>query len=214
MALSAAGSASALIYEQVYTGTVKPFAVDGGLFGGLSGGEAFTLRFVTDTTLGAGIVNGPDGQRIDGGYNSGTSAPVTVFVTVDGQTHSFVDNIAVANAQILYNPSKLEAINVVVYSASSVGELNFFASAAGIGLSSPVTFGKSYEISSFADAPYVALLGHINDHGIYFEMAVTSAYGRVISAVPEPATWAMMMLGFTGLGGALRVNRRRQAVAA
>jgi hypothetical protein len=29
-------------------------------------------------------------------------------------------------------------------------------------------------------------------------------------AVPEPATWAMMLLGFGGLGAALRANRRQQ----
>ena len=44
-----------------------------------------------------------------------------------------------------------------------------------------------------------------------------TAYGPAISdislAVPEPATWAMMLLGFGGLGAALRMNRRRQGVA-
>jgi hypothetical protein len=35
-----------------------------------------------------------------------------------------------------------------------------------------------------------------------------------ISAVPEPATWAMMILGFFGLGSALRSQRRRVAYAA
>jgi len=40
-----------------------------------------------------------------------------------------------------------------------------------------------------------------------------SAYGAVIAgvAVPEPATWAMMLIGFGGLGAALRMNRRRIA---
>jgi len=34
-----------------------------------------------------------------------------------------------------------------------------------------------------------------------------------ISAVPEPATWAMMLVGFGGMGVAMR-SRRKQAVAA
>lgn len=33
-------------------------------------------------------------------------------------------------------------------------------------------------------------------------------------AVPEPATWAMMRLGFGAIGGALRFGRRKQAVFA
>jgi hypothetical protein len=32
--------------------------------------------------------------------------------------------------------------------------------------------------------------------------------------IPEPATWAMMLMGFGGLGAAIRTNKRRQAVAA
>jgi hypothetical protein len=30
-----------------------------------------------------------------------------------------------------------------------------------------------------------------------------------VGAVPEPATWAMMLLGVFGIGGVLRVRRRR-----
>jgi hypothetical protein len=32
---------------------------------------------------------------------------------------------------------------------------------------------------------------------------------ELVGAVPEPATWAMMLLGFAGVGGALRVRRRK-----
>jgi hypothetical protein len=34
-----------------------------------------------------------------------------------------------------------------------------------------------------------------------------------LGAVPEPATWAMMLAGFFGLGEAMRVSRRRQRAA-
>jgi hypothetical protein len=36
----------------------------------------------------------------------------------------------------------------------------------------------------------------------------------VTSAVPEPATWAMMLVGFGGLGAAMRTSRRAKAAAA
>ena len=38
--------------------------------------------------------------------------------------------------------------------------------------------------------------------------------GVVAHGVPEPATWAMMLVGFGGLGLALRSSRRRQALTA
>ena len=41
---------------------------------------------------------------------------------------------------------------------------------------------------------------------------ITSFSGTVLAAVPEPATWAMMLLGFGGIGMAMR-RRRRPALA-
>ena len=42
-------------------------------------------------------------------------------------------------------------------------------------------------------------------------LASGSASGQVVGGVPEPATWAMMLLGFGSLGAVLR--RRRQGLA-
>jgi PEP-CTERM motif len=41
-------------------------------------------------------------------------------------------------------------------------------------------------------------------------VAATSPGG----GVPEPASWAMMLVGFGGLGGVLRAQRRRRSFAA
>ena len=41
---------------------------------------------------------------------------------------------------------------------------------------------------------------------------VPQGRAAAVAAVPEPASWAMMLLGFGGLGAVLR--RRRRAVAA
>ncbi|OBX18036.1 hypothetical protein A9995_13945 [Erythrobacter sp. QSSC1-22B] len=42
------------------------------------------------------------------------------------------------------------------------------------------------------------------------DMEVFAASTSSIGAVPEPATWAMMLLGFGFVGGALRASKRRQ----
>lgn len=57
------------------------------------------------------------------------------------------------------------------------------------------------------------------DHSLFIKVAgATSANGYsylgrpVGSAVPEPATWAMMLMGFLGLGAAVRARRRGAVV--
>jgi hypothetical protein len=42
---------------------------------------------------------------------------------------------------------------------------------------------------------------------------VTFSVGNPVSAVPEPSTWAMMLLGFAGLGFAFRRSRRKVSFA-
>jgi hypothetical protein len=47
------------------------------------------------------------------------------------------------------------------------------------------------------------------DTGGFFQMGVDNVVVDATSAVPEPATWAMMMVGLFGVGGLLR-HRRQQ----
>jgi PEP-CTERM motif len=45
-----------------------------------------------------------------------------------------------------------------------------------------------------------------NNQAVNFDIAATAA-------VPEPATWGMMLLGFVGLGFAFRQSRRKVSFA-
>ncbi len=61
-----------------------------------------------------------------------------------------------------------------------------------------------------------AATGQYNDHNVYFAVDAyngvnTGTIGAGLGAVPEPATWGLMIMGFGGIGAMLR--RRRQAVA-
>jgi uncharacterized protein (TIGR03118 family) len=48
---------------------------------------------------------------------------------------------------------------------------------------------------------------NIEDHGLFGDITAAT------SAVPEPSTWAMMLLGFAGLGFAFRKSRRKVSFA-
>jgi hypothetical protein len=46
-----------------------------------------------------------------------------------------------------------------------------------------------------------------------FEQFQQPRISGIAAAVPEPSTWAMMLLGFLGLGFAFRQSRRRVSFA-
>lgn len=49
-----------------------------------------------------------------------------------------------------------------------------------------------------------------NDHNFYLlSGSVTAAAASTAAAVPEPATWAMMLIGFGAIGLAMRNSRKR-----
>lgn len=49
--------------------------------------------------------------------------------------------------------------------------------------------------------------------GSYWEATSVSGTASAITSVPEPATWALMLIGFAGIGGLLRFGRRTTVAA-
>ena len=64
--------------------------------------------------------------------------------------------------------------------------------------------GPSFECQN----SYICPNGSADDYAVRY---LTS--GEATMEVPEPATWGLMIVGLGGLGGALRMNRRKAALS-
>ena len=105
---------------------------------------------------------------------------------------------------------------------SNSGDATFTGTVAGVNLANfsahATNAGQWFSFSGLA---------HITQAGFYdtaftynsaaapaADFLVDRAFIVAGNAVPEPASWALMILGFGGAGAALRAQRRRRAVAA
>ena len=77
------------------------------------------------------------------------------------------------------------------------------ASASYTGSDNPYLNGRFY----FTGSPYNQNQPAFSNRDLAFSMS------GVTSAVPEPATWAMMIVGFGLVGGSMRVSRRKVTLA-
>jgi hypothetical protein len=93
--------------------------------------------------------------------------------------------------------------------ASQLISYNLFEGTPGSGVligSSSLDFSPVVAFSPVADNYYMEIT--------YIAKSGEVASGSIFAAVPEPAAWSMMLVGFGLLGGALRRRARTAAVAA
>lgn len=140
---------------------------------------------------------------IDNGFTDetlvGLNSTSDIYGVSDTMSFSFAAPVSAVGAVLNWAPN----VAPVTISAYDVGGslLESFTLSAGLeNLAAPNSFygfqRSSADIASFRLTDgYVAAIGGLSVSG----------------AVPEPATWAMMILGFGAVGGAMR---RRQSVAA
>jgi hypothetical protein len=71
-------------------------------------------------------------------------------------------------------------------------------------------FAGTFELTFAGDTSSITLDNFVARYASLTELGGGSGEGTPITPpVPEPATWAMMLLGFTGIGVALRRSRKR-----
>lgn len=206
VAALACGSAHASVITYELTGTASY------TLGGVAHSGLIDITGVGDT---AGVVSQPrPGGKIlelNGTATGLDAAPFAISISLTGVgafdvvgtgyvfdllngTESFAGFGGAANTDFLYVRSALLS-SYDLASALTPITVNWIDP----GGSGVLTTGGQLQFASISNAQFSA--------------RVDRAAGPA-GAAPEPATWAMMLLGFSGLGAALRTARRKASTAA
>jgi PEP-CTERM motif len=204
--VAAAGSASAAIVSvSAFSGPWDPTIAGNPAYGfgdniaptslAVNAGDNITISYVSGlTNVFAGL-----STEFDATGEQGSNFGSGMGLTGVGSTGTFFPSHAIDPGNT--GPDIFLAALIGDFVNSSGGVLNEFAPGNG-----PFTI--------VAPTGAVALQLGLNDD-LFFDnsgslnIAVTGS-----TAVPEPATWAMMLIGFGGLGAAMRTSRRAKAATA
>jgi hypothetical protein len=208
VAMGTFAPASATIIDVIYKGSV----IDGSgpddlsLFGPVGGslvGDAFVATFEMDTSKGNNLST-PTENLIEGGIVYGVESPMLsatleingktadVGIGTSGTVQSFLGQPGVANQQThLVQGINVMLLNVSDASGASVGKIPFT-------IDVPLTFTLDSSDTGFGEANF-------SSSGISTALSLGPTqliyqYPSPDGAAPEPSTWAMMLLGFAGLG--------------
>lgn len=222
LVLSAA-SANAAIVQVTYSGTVIAGSDPTGTFGavnlGVSAyvGEHYVAQYIFDTSRATGIFSHTtaDSNYVFGGTDFGNLSPATsAQVTVNGHIVQFnptsysqlsgVSQNVDANAQKAFarlNGSTPGVTHLLLDSTIRAADAGPYT--VPVSITNPVIYHPT--------AGQTATSSFIYEGSTYlFATIDTLSISGVASAVPEPSTWAMLLLGFAGVGF-LTYRRSRQA---
>jgi len=205
-AIASASSARANILNVEATGTIYKGTDRTGVFVGRDAsliGYGIVLRMQFDTSLGTTTVSSPLTLiRDQSALGPGISATVTingVSASMSGTFSSFLNNFDYGGGQVLKNYAMQESGSTGV----SLG-IGSNSGALPPAITSPYSFivpatesdidGGSFTIGRELNGVDQGATGYFN------ATSITLTDGPLLTAVPEPATWAMILLGFTAVG--------------
>lgn len=220
-----AATASAAIVNVVYTGTVNGGYDQTGVFGipavDLTG-VAFRAAFVFDTTLGftysSAEQNYAYGGRGFGNASPALSATITingVTAAIDAGSFGYIYGFSASGSStLLHQVSDYSSTSSVNHSDNLYLSINRLDGGLPADLGGPYVHAVATDDQTYGS---FEIISYNFDAGAYTNYAygslapTTVAINAVASAVPEPATWAMMLIGFAGLAMA---GRRKAHAAA
>jgi hypothetical protein len=216
LATSIGTKASASIVTQTYSGTAAG-SNDLGLFG-IQGSvnTAFTATFVFDTdTIGAGTQTNASGtiRNLYGGSVGTVSPLLSASLTINGQTFSFPTTANLSQTIVDYSAGIFQAQSSVSDANNNSLLVRIYttdpAAPTGASVETPITYTPVPKFSVPVTPSYF-------QHGSGAENTLTLTASMltvtVAGSVPEASTWAMMVLGFAGVGF-LTYRRRRPSTA-
>jgi hypothetical protein len=205
-------SAFADVVTETYTGTVTGYDV-GGYFGSrgsdLSGAD-FTATYVFDTDRTGSAQNSGSAITSTTGFNLNSPA-ISAYLAINGQTFSFTSNAIYYSELLVQNLASGHFQSFAqVHSISGADLTNYIYTndpnaPANLSL---LTAPFSYTLNSQFDYDNSNLFQYGSDSLTLLSTTVTLTDG-----VPEASTWAMMILGFAGIG-AMTYRRGKNAALA
>lgn len=206
-----------------FSGTVESGTDATNVFGlgsalGALDDAVFTARFQYDTSLGT-RTTGPHSDRVVGGpFWGGTSAITYSAITINGVTETF--DVSQNGSANVFDQTTMfgRYAQTFLYSqfnqsTSTVVEQDFlqlfvFNAPTPLNLETPFTGGNI----PVTTPPLVMnqVSKYHRDHGLLLAdyQAILDPNAVNLRAIPEPATWLMLISGFAAIGVALRRSRR------
>ena len=204
VAALACGMADAAIVSVTYSGTVGYGYDSTGQFGAVGdlSGASFVAKYLFDTSTGFTYADGVTASA-SGGTLYGNSPLIGASVAINGNAPvAFGGNLfsTIHNSQ---DPSFSYQFSEVDDNSSNLYNEVYDFSLQSFG--SPSFASYDADVSTFQNA------GNFSTPGAYGSL-INSHLAISSGAVPEPASWAMMVGGFGMIGGAMR-RRQRTSVA-
>ena len=203
--------ASAAVFTVTYSGTLANssyYNIDtDGIFGqkGASfGGSAFSAAFTINTADGTSW-NNANGT----GWTQNSLTSSTVALTVKGKTFT----LASLQAGSFQTPPSWQGSFLSSYTGTStdnvfvLANLYFYTYVAG----AFPAFGTNFDVVAQTGS-YTAFDGALGND-ILSGTVTRVTYAAQQAAVPEPASWAMLVIGFGVLGAVMRRPARRVSIA-